>query len=186
MRVVPLGVHAEGSSRELVLHAAMPPQSWIRLPPSFAFEILTRGPIEFWLQHADCSTPATEAEVEVIAPGRVYLTHGWGEIARVCRTGGAFVIHLEYIGASLMFFKVFDAEGRRLECCPEKGGRGPAAARTRLANRFPSSSSGSGGVGGSSDSAEFFATPEMSDDSYEPPSLRCSRSRAGSSGRRRH
>ena len=70
-----------------------------------------------------------------------------------------------------MFFKVFDAEGRRLECCPEKGGRDPAAARTRLANRFPSSSSCSGGVGGSSNSAELLATPETSDDSYEPPSL---------------
>lgn len=100
--------------------------------------------------------------------------------------GGTLAIHLEYDGASLMFFKVFNAEGRRLECCHEKGGRGPAAARTRIANRFPSSSSGSRGVGGSSDSAELLATPETSDDSYEPPSLRRSRSRAGSSGRRRH
>ena len=100
--------------------------------------------------------------------------------------GGTLAIHLEYDGASLMFFKVFDTEGHRLECCPEKGGRDPAAARTRLVNRFPSSSSGSGGVGGSSDSAELLATPEMRDDSYEPPSLRRSRSRAGSSGHRRH
>ena len=114
------------------------------------------------------------------------MTRGWGEITRVCLTGGALVIHLEYDGASLMFFKVFDAEGRRLECCPEKGGQGPAAARTRLVNRFPSSSSGGGGAGGSNDSAELLATPETSDDSYEPPSLRRSRSRAGSSGRRRH
>ena len=49
VRVVPPGVHAEGSSRELVLHAAMPPRSWIRLPPSFAFEIPPRGPLELWL-----------------------------------------------------------------------------------------------------------------------------------------
>src|SRR3954462_3351200 len=28
--VVPPRVHAEGSSRELVLHAAMPPRTWIR------------------------------------------------------------------------------------------------------------------------------------------------------------
>ena len=84
------------------------------------------------------------------------MTRGWGEIARVCRTGGALVIHLEYDGASLMFFKVFDAEGRRLECCPEKGGRSIIMARTRPANRFPSSSSGSsGGAGGSSDSADI-------------------------------
>ena len=186
VRIVPPGVHAEGSSRELVLHAAMPPRSWIRLPPSFAFEIPPRGPLELWLQHADCSSPATGAEVEVVAPGKVYMTRGWAEIARVYRTGGALGIHLEYDGASLMFFKVFDAEGHRLECCPEKGGRGIVVARTRPANRFPGSSSGgSEGAGGSSDSAELHATPEMSDDSYEPPSLRCSRSRAGSSGRRR-
>ena len=70
------------------------------------------------------------------------------------------MIHFKYDGASLMFFKVFDAEGRRLECCPEKGDRGIVVARTRPANRFPSSSSGnSGGVGGSSDSAELYATP---------------------------
>ena len=101
--------------------------------------------------------------------------------------GGALVIHFEYDGASLMFFKVFDAEGRQLECCPEKGGRGIIVARTRPANRFPGSSSdSSGGAGGSSGSAELFVTPEMSDDSYEPPSSRRARSRAGSSGRRRH
>ena len=96
------------------------------------------------------------------------------------------MVHLEYDDASLMLFKVFDAEGRQLECCPKRGGRSPAVARTRLADRFPSSSSGSGGVEGSSDSAELFTTPETSDDSYEPPSVRHSRSRAGSSGRRHH
>ena len=114
------------------------------------------------------------------------MTRGWGTIARVCRTGGALVIHLEYDGASLVFFKVFDAEGCQLECCPEKGGRGLAVARTRLANRFPSSSSGSGGVGGSSDSIELFVTPKTSDDSYEPPSSHRARSRVDSSGHRRH
>ena len=74
--IFPPGVHAEGSSRELVLHAAMPPRSWIRLPFSFAFEIPPRGPIELWLQHADCSTPVTGAEVEVVAPGKVFMTRG--------------------------------------------------------------------------------------------------------------
>ena len=166
MHVVAPRVHAEGSSCELVLHTAMPPRSWIRLPPSFAFEIPPRGPLELWLQHADCSTPTTGAEVEVVAPGKVNMTRGWGEISRVCRTGGALIIHLEYDGASLMFFKVFDTEGRRLECCPKGGGRGIGVARTRPANRFPSSSSGScGGAGGSSDSAELHATPETSNDS---------------------
>ena len=124
-------------------------------------------------------------EVEDVAPGKVYMTRGWGEISRVCRTGGALVIHLEYDGASLIFFKVFDAEGRRLECCPEKGGRGIVVARTRPANRFPSTSSGSsGGARGSSDSAKLHATPEISVDSYEPPSSCRARSRADASGRR--
>src|SRR4051812_41016500 len=43
VRIVPPGVHAERSSRELVLHAAMPPSSWIRLPPSFAIEMPQSG-----------------------------------------------------------------------------------------------------------------------------------------------
>ena len=113
------------------------------------------------------------------------MTRGWSEIARVCRTRGAFAIHLEYDGASVMFFKVFDANGRRLECCPRRGGRDPATARTGPAVRSLGGSSGGGGVGGSSDSGELFATPETSDDSYEPPSRRRSWSRAGSSGRHR-
>ena len=183
--VFPPGVHAEGSSRELVLHAAMPPQSWIRLPPFFASVIPQGELLGLWLQHAGCSTLVTGAEVAVIARDEVFMTRGWGEIARVCRTRGAFTIHLEYDGASVMSFKVFDAEGRRLECCPERGGRDPATVRQRPANRSPGSSPGGGGAGGSSDSAELFATPKTSDDSYEPPSLRRSRSRAGSSGRRR-
>ena len=76
------------------------------------------------------------------------------------------MIHFEYDGASLLFFKVFDAEGRRLECCPKEGSQGIGVARTRLANRFPNSSSGSGGgAGGSSDSLELLVTLETSDDS---------------------
>ena len=51
------------------------------------------------------------------------MIQGWGEIAQVCRTGGALVIHFEYDGASLMLFKVFDEDGRRLECCPRDSGR---------------------------------------------------------------
>ena len=153
--------------------------------PFFASVIPQGEPLGLWLQHAGCSTLATGAEVAVIAPGEVFMSQRSSESARVCRTRGALAIHLEYEGASVMSFKVFDAEGRRLECCPEKGARGPAAARTRLVNRFPRISSGSGGVGGSSDSAEIFATPETSDDSYEPPSLSRSRSRTGSLGCRR-
>ena len=113
------------------------------------------------------------------------MTRGWGEVARVCRTRGALAIHLEYDGALVMFFKVFDADGRRLECCPGRGGRDPATARQRPANRSLGSSSGDGGAGGTSDSAELFTSLETSDDSYEPPSRRHSWSRAGSSGRSR-
>ena len=93
------------------------------------------------------------------------MTRGWSEITRVCRIRGALTIHLEYDGASVMFFKVFDANGRRLECCPGSGGRDPATARTGPADRSLGGSSGGGGVRGSSDSGELFATPETSDDS---------------------
>ena len=137
------------------------------------------------LQHAGCSTLATEAEVAVVAPGEVYMTRGWREIARVCRTRGVFAIHLDYDGASVMLFKVFDASERRLECCAGEGGQGPAVMRTGHATRSLGGSSGGGGVGGSSDSGELFATPETSDNSYEPPRQRRSWSRAGSSSRRR-
>ena len=116
--VVPPGVHTKGSSQEFVLHIAIPLQSWIRLPPFFASIIPQGEPLELWLQHAGCSTLATEAEVAVVAPGEVYMTWGWREIARVCRTRGVFAIHLDYDGASVMLFKVFDASRRRLECCP--------------------------------------------------------------------
>ena len=43
------------------------------------------------------------------------MTRGWGEIARVCRATGALVIHFEYDDVSMLFFKVFDVEGHRLE-----------------------------------------------------------------------
>ena len=166
----PPGVHTEGSSQEFVLHVAIPLQSWIRLPPFFASIIPQGEPLELWLQHAGYSTLAIEAEVAVVAPGEVFITRGWGEIAQVCRMRGTFVIHLEYDGASVMFFKVFDAYGRRLECCPRRGGRDPATTRTGPADRSLGGCSGGRGVGGSSDSGELFATVETSDDSYEPPS----------------
>ena len=97
------------------------------------------------------------------------------------------MIHLEYDGASLILFKVFDAEGRWLECYPKESGWGIDVARARPANHFPSSSSGSsGGAGASSDSTELYVTPETRDDSYEPPSSRRARSRVAASGRRSH
>ena len=95
------------------------------------------------------------------------------------------MVHLDYDGASVMLLKVFDANGRRVECCLGEGGQGPAATRTGLANRSLGGSSGGGDIGGSSNSGEPFATLETSDDSYEPPSRHRSWSRAGSSGRRR-
>ena len=54
------------------------------------------------------------------------MTRGWGEVARVCRTEGAPAIHFEYDNASTLFFKVFNAEGCRLECCPEGERQGEA------------------------------------------------------------
>ena len=111
------------------------------------------------------------------------MTRGWGEIARVCRSEGALVIHLDYDGASLMFFKVFDEDGRRLECCPRGSGRSSGAARTRPAARSSSSSpDGSGRTGGSVDSFGLHLSPATSEDIYEPPSLRRAWSRAGVSG----
>src|SRR4051812_16629700 len=140
--------------------------------------------LELWLQHADCSTPATEAEVAVLASGEVFMTRGWGEIARGCRARGALTILLEYDGASVMFFKVFDANGRRLECCPGGGSQDLAMATAGPADRPLDSSTSDGSAGGSSVPSEVFATPETSDDSYEAASQRRSRSRAGSLGRR--
>ena len=91
------------------------------------------------------------------------MTRGWGEIARVCRTRGALVIHLEFDGASMMLFKVFDEDGRRLECCPRGSSRSPGAARTRPAVTRSSGSSSSGvGDGRSSDSAELLMTTATS------------------------
>ena len=106
----------------------MPPSTWIRLPLFFTAEMPPTGPLELWLQHADCDASATRAEVEVVASGRIFMTRGWGEVARASRAYGALAIHLEYDGASMLFFKVFDEEGRRLECCPEGGRQDDAAA----------------------------------------------------------
>ena len=86
----------------------------------------------------------------------------------------------------MMFFKVFDAEGRRLECCPGEGRLDGAAAGAGPAACLASGSSSSSGVTWeSSDSPEPYETPETSDDSYVPPSSRHARSRAAASGRRR-
>ena len=73
----------------------------------------------------------TGAEAEAVSPGKIFMTYGWGEVARVCRVEGALVIHLECGDASTLFFKVFDAEGRRLECCPS-GGRACRSLPRRL------------------------------------------------------
>ena len=105
------------------------------------------------------------------------MARGWGEVARVCRAEGALAIHFEYDGASTLFFKVFDTEGRRLECCP--GGERQDDARS---SRGSSSSSDSWESNGS---PELCETPETSDDSYVPPSSRRARSKAAASGRRR-
>ena len=135
-----------------------------------------RGPLELWLQHAGWDAPATRAEVEVVSFGKIFMTYGWGEDARVCRAEGALVIHLEYDGASMLFFKVFYVEGHRLECCPE----GECQDEARPARGCSSSSNS----GESSGSPKLYETPETSDDSYVPPSSRRALSRVAKSGRR--
>ena len=112
----------------------------------------------------------------MVSPAKIFMTRGWGEVARVCRARGALAIHFEYDGSTTLFFKVFDAEGRRLECCP--GGERQVDVRS---DRGCSSNSSSWKSG---ISLELYETPEMSDDSYVPPSSRRARSRATASGRR--
>ena len=70
-----------------------------------------------------CYSLATGPEVEVVSPGKIFMTRGWGEVVRVCHAEGGLAIHFEYDGASTLFFKVFDEEGHRLECC--LGGSNP-------------------------------------------------------------
>ena len=155
----------------------MPPSSWIHFPHFFSDVMPPRGPLELWLQHADCSAQATAAEIEAVPTGKILMTRGWGEVARVCHARGALTIHFEYDDASMLFFKVFDAEGRRLECC--SGEERQADARSARGH------SGSSSPWESSSSPELYETPEMSDDRYVPPSSRHARSRAAVSGRRR-
>ena len=137
-----------------------------------------RGPLELWLQHADYDAPATGAEVEAISPGKIFMTRGWGEIARVCRARGALAIHFEYDGASTLFFKVFNTEGRCLEYCSGEERQTDA----RSARGYSSSSS----PWESNSSPELYETPETSDDSYVPPNSRRAQSKAAAAGRRRH
>ena len=113
------------------------------------------------------------------------MTRGWGEVARVCRAEGALAIHFEYDGASTMFFKVFDEEGRRLECYPGGGHQdGTAAGAGPAAGLASSSSSSTDDAWESSDSLEPYETPETSDDSYVPPSSRRAQGKAAASSRR--
>ena len=151
----------------------MPPDTWIRLPRFFASELPPRGPVELWLQYAGCHNLATRAEVEVVPPGDVFMTRGWGEVARACHAEGALAIHFEYDGAATLFFKVFNEEGERLECCPGGDGAWDAAAGVGLAVvPFGASSSSSGDSWESNDSPELSDSPKSSDDSYVPPSSR--------------
>ena len=116
-------------------------------------------------------------EIEAVPTGKIFMTRGWGEIARVCRARGALAIHFEYDGASMLFFKVFDAEGPCLECCSgEERQADPRSARGH--------SSSSSSPWESSSSPEPYETSETSDESYVPPSSRRARSRAAASGRR--
>lgn len=77
----------------------------------------------------------------------------------------------------MLFFKVFDAEDRRLECCSGE----EREANARSARDHSSSSS----PWESSSSPELYQTQETSDHSYVPPSSRHAQSSAAVSGRRR-
>ena len=178
--------HAEDSSCEFVVWAAMPPNTWIRLPRFFASELPPRGPVELLLRHAGCRSSATGAEDEVVPPGDVFMTQGWGEIARACCVEGALAIHFEYDGAATLFFKVFNEEGERLECCPEGSSpQGAAVGAGPASVPFGASSSSSDDSWESSDSPEPSESPESSDDSYMPPSSRRSWSAAAAAALRR-
>ena len=96
----------------------MPPSTWIRFPWFFSDVMPPRGPLDLWLQHADFDAPATGVEIEAAPTGKIFMTRGWGEVARVCHAEGALTIDFDYDGASTLSLKVFDEEGRRLECCP--------------------------------------------------------------------
>ena len=113
----------------------------------------------------------------MVPTSKIFMMRGSGEIARVFHARGALAIHFEFDGVSTLFFKVFDAEGRRLECCPGEERQTDA----RSTRGYSSSSS----PWESRSPPELYETPETSDDSYMPPSSRHARSRAAASGRRR-
>ena len=142
-RAVAPGIHSSDSSRELVLRAPMPPSSWIRFPRFFSDVMSPRGPLELWLQHADCNAPATGAEIEAVPTGKIFMTRGWGEVARVCHAEGALAIHFEYDGASTLFFKMIitcDRGRRRLASFRYKWGGGRSPRRPSLLGSLASSS----------------------------------------------
>ena len=73
------------------------------------------------------------------------------------------MIHFEYDGASTLFFKVFDAEGRRLECCSGEERQTDA----RSARGYSSSSS----PWESSSSPEPYETPRRATTATCPRAL---------------
>ena len=120
---------------------------------------------------------AIGAKIEAVPTGKIFMTRNWGEIARVCHARGALAIHFEDDGASTLFFKVFDTEGRCLEChSGEEREADERSARDHSSSRSPWESS---------ISPELYETLETSDDSYVPPSSRHARGRAAASSRRR-
>ena len=136
-RVAAPGVRTMDSSRELVLWAAMPPSTWIRFHSFFSAEMPPRGPLELWLQHADCDTPATGAEVETVSSGKIFMTRGWGKVARVCRVEGALMIQFEYDDASVLFFKVFNEKAAALSATLKEVARMAQRRAQGLPQPFP-------------------------------------------------
>ena len=81
--------HTKGTSRKFMVLAIMPMRMWIQLPRFFTEEMPPRGPLELWLQHARCCSLAMGAEVEVISPGKIFMTRGWARgRPRLLRGGG--------------------------------------------------------------------------------------------------
>ena len=153
-------------------------------------ETPVRVVIQVWKVGVGGEGPLKPGHIDGITPGEELLIDGAAaDDEGVLRRGGPQGLHIPEDLRPLRVKVRVPGEDQvapaRQGPSPGEGGQGPAVTRTGLATRSLGGSSGGGGVGGSGDSGELFATPETSDDSYEPPSRRRSWSRAGSSGRRR-
>jgi hypothetical protein len=161
--------HAGGMTREFMVWAAMPPRTWIRLPQSVAGEIPLRGPIELWLQHDGCCSQASQAEIEVVSSCDVFMTRGWGAIARAYNPEEGPTLHFKYDGASTLFFKVLKEDGRRLECCPREGDQDGDPLIDRRIGEAPRGELALGDGRDASSGGGSSSGKSTSDDDYDEP-----------------